>query len=242
MSVVEGLDETARYRPRRAGGDADRRRRHYPCRSAASAAPPRRSGRSSSSFPASRWRRWRRPAAGSRRRRPRPASSSPVSASSSGSRNSPITTSRGLTPGHCCRRSPGSASFIVAYRDNDGPAKATARGLMQWGAAGFIVLAVAFETLIFHERVVFGGWLLPVLLIVVGRLPAVRRSPVAPRRRPTGGRRPTPRRAGASAPRRDRWQRRRRAAPVRRARRCPAPTGRAPRPVSADRGRAASAS
>ena len=57
---------------------------------------------------------------------------------------------------------------IVAYREGDESAKATARGLMQWGGAGFVVLAVAFETLIFHERVIFGGWLLPLLLIAAG--------------------------------------------------------------------------
>lgn len=64
----------------------------------------------------------------------------------------------------------GLGLFISGYRDNDEATRARARGLMQWGAAGFAVLAIAFETLIFHERVIFGGWLLPVVLIVAGAL------------------------------------------------------------------------
>jgi hypothetical protein len=64
----------------------------------------------------------------------------------------------------------GLGLFISGYRDNDEATQARARGLMQWGAAGFVVLAIAFETLIFHERAIFGGWLLPVVLIVAGAL------------------------------------------------------------------------
>jgi len=62
----------------------------------------------------------------------------------------------------------GVGLFVVGYRQNDETTQATARGLMQWGGAGFVVLAIAFETLIFHERVIFGGWLLPLLLIAAG--------------------------------------------------------------------------
>jgi hypothetical protein len=62
----------------------------------------------------------------------------------------------------------GLGLFLVGYREGDESAQTTGRGLMQWGVVGFFVLAAAFEALIFHERVIAGGWVLPIILIAAG--------------------------------------------------------------------------
>ncbi len=69
----------------------------------------------------------------------------------------------------------GAALYLVADAGDDESARKIRRQLVLWSAVSFVVLGAIFETLIFHDRLLEGGIILPLLLIVAGGALLLRR-------------------------------------------------------------------
>jgi peptidoglycan/LPS O-acetylase OafA/YrhL len=62
----------------------------------------------------------------------------------------------------------GAALLLIGRRDADPEAVASARRLLQLGGVMFVVFAAVFEGLIFHDGLIAGGFIVPILLIALG--------------------------------------------------------------------------